>query len=97
MSGQFGFMRSLGATDEAVAVLNDQPYIFTILMVVIVCIALQITLHWYIHYATMKPEQRKAKEDAKKAKQEKKNKASGKPAAQRTGNAALDAFERVTR
>jgi len=84
MSGQFGFMSKLGATDEAVAVLNDQPYIFTILMVVIVCIALQITLHWYIHYATMKPEQRKAAADAKKAKQDKKNKAKGgKPAAQR--------------
>ncbi|KAH7040124.1 uncharacterized protein B0I36DRAFT_357467 [Microdochium trichocladiopsis] len=62
MSGQFGFMSKLGATDEAVAVLNDQPYIFTILMVVI----------------------RKAKADAKKAKQDKKNKAKGgKPAAQR--------------
>ncbi|KAI1344055.1 hypothetical protein F5Y15DRAFT_411907 [Xylariaceae sp. FL0016] len=35
MSGQFGFMSKIGATDEAVAVLNDQPYIFTILVVVL--------------------------------------------------------------
>ncbi|KAI0900964.1 hypothetical protein F4806DRAFT_491853 [Annulohypoxylon nitens] len=32
MSGQFGFMSKIGATDAAVATLNDQPYIFTILV-----------------------------------------------------------------
>ncbi|KAI5863479.1 hypothetical protein GGS23DRAFT_596655 [Durotheca rogersii] len=62
MSGQFGFMGKIGATDEAVAVLNDQPYIFTILVVVLVILILQITFHWYIHHATLKPEQIKKKE-----------------------------------
>ncbi|KAI1388896.1 uncharacterized protein F4822DRAFT_404316 [Hypoxylon trugodes] len=62
MSGQFGFMAKLGATNEAVATLNDQPYLFTILVVVLVAIILQITLIWYIHYATLKPEQKKKKE-----------------------------------
>lgn len=81
MSANFEFMLKLGATPEAVAVLNDQPYIFTILLVVIVVIALQITLHWYIHYATLKPEQIKAKEAKKKAKKDKKGGA--KPAAAR--------------
>ncbi|CAJ2511609.1 Uu.00g072340.m01.CDS01 [Anthostomella pinea] len=65
MSGQFGFMSKIGATDEAVAVLNDQPYVFTILVVVLVIIIAQITLHWYIHYATMKPEQKKKKAESK--------------------------------
>ncbi|KAI0013225.1 hypothetical protein F4779DRAFT_613755 [Xylariaceae sp. FL0662B] len=35
MSGQFGFMSKIGATDQAVATLNDQPYIFTVLVVVL--------------------------------------------------------------
>ncbi|KAI1093404.1 hypothetical protein F5B19DRAFT_491483 [Rostrohypoxylon terebratum] len=35
MSGQFGFMSKIGATDAAVATLNDQPYIFTILVVIL--------------------------------------------------------------
>lgn len=60
--GQFDFMKSIGATDEAVAVLNDQPYLFTILVVVLVALILQGVLIWYIHYATMKPEQKKKKE-----------------------------------
>ena len=62
MSGQFGFMSSIGATDEAVAVLNDQPILFTILVVVLVSLILQGVFIWYIHYATMKPEQKKKKE-----------------------------------
>ncbi|KAI1376063.1 hypothetical protein F4677DRAFT_445777 [Hypoxylon crocopeplum] len=68
MSGQFGFMAKIGATDQAVAVLNDQPYLFTILVVVLVVLILQSVLIWYIHYATMKPEQKKKKEkkDTKK-------------------------------
>ncbi|EMR67166.1 hypothetical protein UCREL1_5845 [Eutypa lata UCREL1] len=81
MSGQFGFMSKIGATDEAVAVLNDQPFIFTLLVVVLVICILECVLIWYIGYATEKPEQKKAKED-KKAK--KKNKSGGtKPPAQR--------------
>ncbi|KAI1456148.1 hypothetical protein F4805DRAFT_459000 [Annulohypoxylon moriforme] len=36
MSGQFGFMSKIGATDAAVATLNDQPFIFTILVVILV-------------------------------------------------------------
>ncbi|KAI1846548.1 hypothetical protein JX265_010667 [Neoarthrinium moseri] len=76
--GQFGWFLKIGATPEAVAVLNDQPYLFTILLVVLVLVALQITLHWYIHYATMKPEQKK-----KKKKDDKKAAPGGKPPAQR--------------
>ncbi|OTA57227.1 hypothetical protein K449DRAFT_467979 [Hypoxylon sp. EC38] len=60
--GQFGFMGKIGATDAAVATLNDQPYLFTILVVVLVAVILQSVLIWYIHYATMKPEQKKKKE-----------------------------------
>ncbi|KAH7005947.1 hypothetical protein EDB82DRAFT_521915 [Fusarium venenatum] len=33
---QFDWFSSIGATDEAVAVLNDQPILFTILLVVLV-------------------------------------------------------------
>ncbi|KAL5895717.1 hypothetical protein ACKVWL_000931 [Pyricularia oryzae] len=65
--GQFDWFRSIGATPEAVAVLNDQPILFTILLVVLVAIILQITLIWYIHYATMKPEQKKKKDTKKPA------------------------------
>lgn len=68
MSGQFGFMGSIGATDEAVAVLNDQPILFTILVVVLVSLILEGVFIWYIHYATLKPEQKKAKADKKAAK-----------------------------
>ncbi|KAI0385365.1 hypothetical protein F5Y04DRAFT_276699 [Hypomontagnella monticulosa] len=78
MSGQFGFMSKIGATDQAVATLNDQPYIFTILVVVLVALILQSILIWYIHYATMKPEQKKKKEPKKKAAAP-----GGKPPAQR--------------
>ncbi|KAI6357019.1 hypothetical protein MCOR25_007781 [Pyricularia grisea] len=66
-AGQFDWFRSIGATPEAVAVLNDQPILFTILLVVLVAIILQITLIWYIHYATMKPEQKKKKDTKKPA------------------------------
>lgn len=62
---QFDFFSKIGATDEAVAVLNDQPELFTYLLVVLVGLGVQITIHWYIHYATLKPEQKKAKEDKK--------------------------------
>lgn len=65
MSGQFGFLKNLGATDEAVAVLNDQPQVFINLVVVLVGLIAQCLLIWYIHFATMKPEQKKAKQNSK--------------------------------
>ncbi|RGP79693.1 hypothetical protein FLONG3_2137 [Fusarium longipes] len=76
--GQFDWFSSIGATDEAVAVLNDQPMLFTILLVVLVAVILQIVLIWYIHFATMKPEQRKAAQDKKDKKKAAKTKKGGK-------------------
>jgi len=76
--GQFDWFSSIGATDEAVATLNDQPIIFTILLVALVAVAVQIVLLWYIHYATMKPEQRKAAQDKKDKKKAAKTKKAGK-------------------
>jgi len=64
---QFDWFSKIGATPEAVAVLNDQPMLFTILIIVLIAIILQIVLLWYIHYATMKPEQKVKKEKPKKA------------------------------
>ncbi|KAF4776101.1 hypothetical protein HER10_EVM0003577 [Colletotrichum scovillei] len=63
--GQFDWFRSIGATPEAVAVLNDQPILFTILLIVLVAVILQGVLLWYIHFATLKPEQKKKKEPKK--------------------------------
>ncbi|KAJ6787342.1 hypothetical protein PWT90_06341 [Aphanocladium album] len=60
--GKFDFLRSVGATKEAVAVLNDQPNLFTNLIVVLIGLGVQAGLLWYIHYATLKPEQKKKKE-----------------------------------
>ncbi|KFA61125.1 hypothetical protein S40285_02196 [Stachybotrys chlorohalonatus IBT 40285] len=60
---QFDWFSSIGATDEAVAVLNDQPQLFTILILVLVGLSLQGLLLWFIHYATLKPEQKKKKKD----------------------------------
>jgi predicted membrane protein len=64
--GQFGWFAKIGATPEAVNVLNDQPVLFTILIVVLLAVILQCLLIWYIHFATMKPEQKK-KEPKKEA------------------------------
>ncbi|KAH6990617.1 hypothetical protein BKA56DRAFT_667168 [Ilyonectria sp. MPI-CAGE-AT-0026] len=75
--GQFDWFSSIGATDEAVAVLNDQPILFTILLIVLVTLILQFVLHWYIGYVTLKPEQRKAmqaKKDKKAAAKQNKGK-----------------------
>ncbi|KAH6850906.1 hypothetical protein B0I37DRAFT_372729 [Chaetomium sp. MPI-CAGE-AT-0009] len=66
--GQFDWFGSIGATPEAVAVLNDQPILFTILLVVLLAIILQCVLIWYIHFATLKPEQKKKKEKKPAAK-----------------------------
>ncbi|KUI67601.1 hypothetical protein VM1G_03384 [Cytospora mali] len=63
--GQFDWFRSIGATQEAVNVLNDQPYLFTILVVMLIILILQGVFIWYIHWATLKPEQKKKKKDVK--------------------------------
>jgi len=63
--GQFDWFSKIGATPEAVRVLNDQPILFTILFIVLVAVILHCVLLWYIHYATLKPEQ-KVKKDKKK-------------------------------
>lgn len=60
--GQFDWFSKIGATPQAVAVLNDQPYLFTILIVVLLILILQGVFIWYIHFATLKPEQKKKKE-----------------------------------
>lgn len=65
--GQFDWFKAIGATNEAVAVLNDQPILFTILLVVLVAVILQGVFIWYIHFATLKPEQKKKKEKKGKA------------------------------
>jgi hypothetical protein len=62
---QFGWFKVIGATDEAVMVLNDQPILFTILLVVLVSLIVHGVLLWYIHFATLKPEQKKKKTAAK--------------------------------
>lgn len=60
--GEFDWFRSIGATQEAVNVLNDQPYLFTILVVMLVILILEGVFLWYIHWVTLKPEQKKKKE-----------------------------------
>ncbi|KZZ91789.1 hypothetical protein AAL_06543 [Moelleriella libera RCEF 2490] len=63
----FDWLAKIGATREAVAVLNDQNFLFVDLIVVLVGLGLQCTLIWFIHYATMKPEQKKKKKTKKGA------------------------------
>lgn len=62
----FDFLKSVGATTEAVAVLNDQPNLFTNLVVVLIGLGLEAGLLTYIHFATLKPEQKKKKKEKKK-------------------------------
>jgi hypothetical protein len=64
----FDWLKKVGATNEAVAVLNDQPYLFADLLVVLVGLGLQCLLIWYIHYATLKPGQKKTKKPKDNAK-----------------------------
>lgn len=64
--GQFDWFSKIGATPQAVNVLNDQPYLFTVLIVVLLILILEGIFIWYIHWATLKPEQRKKKESKKK-------------------------------
>ena len=61
----FSWMKKIGATDAAVATLNDQPQLFTTLILVLVGLIAQGLLLWFIHYATLKPEQKKKKDDGK--------------------------------
>ncbi|KAM3563630.1 hypothetical protein ARSEF4850_002207 [Beauveria asiatica] len=82
---RFDFLRSVGATKEAVAVLNDQPNLFTNLIVVLIGLGAQATLLWYIHYATLKPEQKKKK---KKNNNDKENKGGAAAARGRGGDNA---------
>lgn len=64
----FDFFKKIGATDKAVAVLNDQPELFTTLLLVIVGLILETVFIWYIHHATLKPSQKKKKEKKEKKK-----------------------------
>ncbi|KAI1322951.1 hypothetical protein F5Y16DRAFT_403922 [Xylariaceae sp. FL0255] len=68
VTGEFAWLAKIGATPEAVATLNDQPYVFfTLIAALVVCI-LEGLFIWFIHYATLKPEQKKkkTKDDGKK-------------------------------
>ncbi|KAI1817081.1 hypothetical protein GGS20DRAFT_582777 [Poronia punctata] len=62
VGGQFAFLAKIGATPEAVATLNDQPYAFFVLIISLIILVLECLFIWYIHYATMKPEQKKKDE-----------------------------------
>lgn len=57
----FDWLKSIGATNEAVAVLNDQPNLFVNLVVVLVGLMLEVGLLSAIHFGTLKPEQKKQK------------------------------------
>lgn len=59
----FDFFKKIGATDQAVAVLNDQPQLFTTLILVLVGLTVECVLIWFIHFSTRKPEQMKKKEE----------------------------------
>ncbi|PSR82235.1 hypothetical protein BD289DRAFT_371601 [Coniella lustricola] len=63
---QFDWFLKIGATQQAVNVLNDQPYLFTVLIVVLLGMTIECLLVYYIHWVTLKPEQRKKKAPAKK-------------------------------
>ncbi|KAI0472359.1 hypothetical protein F4859DRAFT_515210 [Xylaria cf. heliscus] len=78
-SGQFDWLGKLGATREAIATLNDQPYVFYVLVAALVLLILEGVFIWYIHIATMKPEQKKKKEkkDEKKPGRQSKSKCAG--------------------
>ena len=65
--GQFDWFAKIGATPQAVAVLNDQPVLFFILLAALGALALQGGVIFWIHKATFKPEQAKKKTDKKAA------------------------------
>ncbi|KAF4581961.1 hypothetical protein GQ602_006585 [Ophiocordyceps camponoti-floridani] len=68
----FDWLKSVGATQEAVAVLNDQPKVFATIIAVLIGLTVELGLLAAIHFATLKPEQKKKKN--KKEKKEKKEK-----------------------
>ncbi|KAI0392493.1 hypothetical protein F5Y17DRAFT_459814 [Xylariaceae sp. FL0594] len=70
VTGQFAFLAKIGATPEAVATLNDQPYVFFVLVSALGVLGLE------------KPEQKNKKTKEKKKKSDEK-KPGGKPPAQR--------------
>ncbi|TGJ78229.1 hypothetical protein E0Z10_g10534 [Xylaria hypoxylon] len=82
VQGQFAWFAKIGGTPEVVATLNDQPYVFFVLLSALIILILEGLLIWYIHFATMKPEQKKKKETKGKGKKDDK-KPGGKPPAQR--------------
>lgn len=59
--GKFDFFKSIGATKQAVAVLNDQPQLFTTMILVIIGLSLEAGLIALIHFMTLKPSQKKKK------------------------------------
>ncbi|PHH74220.1 hypothetical protein CDD80_3221 [Ophiocordyceps camponoti-rufipedis] len=69
----FDFLKSVGATQEAVAVLNDQPKVFATIIAVLIGLTVELGILAAIHFATLKPEQKKKKK--KKEKKEKPAKA----------------------
>ncbi|KAI0203103.1 hypothetical protein F4808DRAFT_458324 [Astrocystis sublimbata] len=80
-SGQFDWFLKIGATKEAVAVLNDQPHVFFVLLAALILLILEGVFIWFIHWATLKPEQKKKKE--KKGADKKPAAPGAKPPAQR--------------
>lgn len=63
--GSFDFLGSVGATDQAVAVVNDQPELFTTLVLVLLGLGAECGLIAWIHFATLKPSQKKKKKETK--------------------------------
>lgn len=57
--GQFDWLSRIGASDRAVAVLNDQPQLFTTLILVVVGLIAEGLFIWFIHFATRKSGQKK--------------------------------------
>lgn len=57
----FDWLKAIGGTDKAVATLNADPRLFTILIIVFASLIAETLFIWFIHYATLKPEQKKKK------------------------------------
>ncbi|KAG6170470.1 hypothetical protein E4U11_002381 [Claviceps purpurea] len=57
----YDWLKKVGATNEFVAVLNDQPHLGLNFLLVLAGLAVQCLLIWFIHFATLKPEQSKKK------------------------------------
>ncbi|KAG5966773.1 hypothetical protein E4U58_002427 [Claviceps cyperi] len=57
----YDLLKKVGATNELIAVLNDQPQLGLDFLLVLAGLAVQCLLIWFIHFATLKPEQTKKK------------------------------------